>query len=57
VPNGVCVVWAGFLKEPLKVVHRRPRLMLVAVRGGRDAPHASAGHLPIVAIIEVSRGP
>jgi hypothetical protein len=34
VPDEVRVVWAGFLKETLEVVHRWPRLMLVTVRGG-----------------------
>jgi hypothetical protein len=34
VPEVVCVVWVGFLKEPLEVVHGWPRLMLVATYGG-----------------------
>jgi hypothetical protein len=47
------MVWAGLLQEPLEVVHRRPRLMLVTVCGGRDAPHARSTHLPAVAIVVV----
>jgi hypothetical protein len=50
------VVWAGFLEEPLEVVHRQPGLMLVTMHSGRDAPHAEAAPLPIVAIIMVNRG-
>jgi hypothetical protein len=34
VPDGLCVVWVGLLEEPLKVVRRRPHLMLVVVHGG-----------------------
>jgi hypothetical protein len=56
VPNGVHELSAGFLEEPLEVVHRRPRLTLIVVRGGRGAFHAGAVRLPIVAIITVSRG-
>jgi hypothetical protein len=59
VPDEVCVVWSSFLKEPLEVVFRRPRLMLVAACSGRSASHAGAARLPIVAIIMVGcgRGP
>jgi hypothetical protein len=49
-PDGVYVVWAGLLEKPFEVVHRRPRLMLVIVRGGRSAPHARATRLAIVAL-------
>jgi hypothetical protein len=42
VPDMVCVVWVGFLEEPLKVVRGRPRLTLVAMYGGRDVPHTKA---------------
>jgi hypothetical protein len=41
-PDGVCVVWAGFLEEPLEVVLGRPRLMLVTACGGQDVPHVGA---------------
>jgi hypothetical protein len=56
VSDGVCVVWAGFLEEPLEVVRRRPHLTLVVVHGGRDAPHTGATRLPVVAIVVVGRG-
>jgi hypothetical protein len=52
----VCVVWASFLEEPLEVVYRRPRLTLVAIRGGRDAPHARALCLFVIVVIVVGRG-
>jgi hypothetical protein len=50
------VVWAGFLEEPPEVVHRWPRLMLVAVHGGRDAPHTGATHLFVTVVAMVGRG-
>jgi hypothetical protein len=53
VPDGACMVWAGFLQEHLEVVRGWPRLMLVTVCGCRDVPHAGAAHLPIVAIVGV----
>jgi hypothetical protein len=56
VPNGVCVVWAGFLQEPLEAVRGRPRLTLVATRDGRGVPHTRAARLPIVAIVVASLG-
>jgi hypothetical protein len=56
VRDGVCIVWAGFLEEPLEVVRGWPRLMLVTACGGWDAPHARATRLPVVAIIMVSCG-
>jgi hypothetical protein len=34
VPDKVCVVWAGFLDEPLEVVRRWTHLILVAVWAG-----------------------
>jgi hypothetical protein len=54
--DGVCVVWAGFLEEPLEVVRGRPRLMLVTMSSAQDMPHTRAASLPIIAIIMVSRG-
>jgi hypothetical protein len=50
---------AGFLEEPLEVVHRRPHLTIVAVRGSRDASHNGATYLPVVVIVMFghSRGP
>jgi hypothetical protein len=50
------VVWVAFLEEPPEVVCGRPRLMLVAACGGRDAPHAGATRLPIVVIVVVGCG-
>jgi hypothetical protein len=50
------VVWVGFLEEPLKEVHGRPRLTLVTVCGGRGAPPAGAASIPVVAVIMVSCG-
>jgi hypothetical protein len=56
VPDRVCVVWPGFLEDPLEVVCGRLRLMLVAVCDSRDAPHIRATHLPVIAIIMVGCG-
>jgi hypothetical protein len=56
VSDGVCMVWAGFLKEPLEVVCGRPRLTLVAACGSQDAPHVGIARLPVIAIIMVGRG-
>jgi hypothetical protein len=56
VPDGVCVVWVGFLEEPLKVVRGRPHLTLVATCGGWDAPHVGAGCLTVIANIMVICG-
>jgi hypothetical protein len=56
VPGRVCVIWAGFLEEPLDVMHRWPHLTLFTVRGGPDATHARTACLPVVAIIVVGRG-
>jgi hypothetical protein len=53
----VCVVWAGFLEEPLEVVCRWPCLTLVAVHGSQDAPYVGAPHLSIIAAVVVSRSP
>jgi hypothetical protein len=59
VPDGVCVVWAGFLEEPLEVVCKRPHLMLVTVNGGQDMPHTGVARLPVTAVVMVGhhRGP
>jgi hypothetical protein len=56
---GVCVVWAGFLEEPLEVVCKRPRLMLVTLHGGQDMPHTGVARLPVTAVVMVGhhRGP
>jgi hypothetical protein len=51
-----CVVWAGFLEEPLEVVRWQPCLTLVDVHGDRDASHTGAACLPIIVIIMVGRG-
>jgi hypothetical protein len=56
VPDGVCMVWAGLLEKPLEVVHRQPHRTLVIARGGRDAPHAGATHLLVVAIVVPGHG-
>jgi hypothetical protein len=56
VPNRVCVVWAGFLDEPLEVVRGQPCLTLVAVCDSRGAPHARVACLSIVGVIVVSHG-
>jgi hypothetical protein len=53
VPDGVCMVWAGFLEEPLEMVCSWPHLVLAAVHGGRDAPHARAAYLFIIAVVVV----
>jgi hypothetical protein len=42
VPDGVCMVWAGLLEEPLEVVCERPRLTLVAPCESRDARLSTA---------------
>jgi hypothetical protein len=56
VPDGVCMIWAGFLDERLEVVRRRPHLTLVAMRYSRHASRAGAARLPVVAVIMVGRG-
>jgi hypothetical protein len=40
----------------LEVVHRRPRLTLVTVHGGRDAPHTGAARLFVIDVVMVGRG-
>jgi hypothetical protein len=55
-PDGVCVVWASFLMDPLEVVCRRPRLTLVAMRGGGDTSCARVAHLTVITTIVVSHG-
>jgi hypothetical protein len=59
VPNGVWMVWAGFLQEPLEVVRGWPRLMFVAVCGSQATPHVRAARLPVIVVIvaDHSRGP
>jgi hypothetical protein len=42
------MVWAGLLEEPLKGVHRRPRLTLIFNTG--------ATCLPLIVVIKVGRG-
>jgi hypothetical protein len=49
--NGVCVVWAGLLKESLEVVCRRSCLVLATACGNRDVPHAKAACFLVVATI------
>jgi hypothetical protein len=56
VTDGVCMVWAGFLEGSLELVLGQHCLTLVTACGGRDAPHAKATCLPVVAIIMVDRG-
>jgi hypothetical protein len=55
VPDGVCVVWTGFLPEPLEVVCGRPRLTIVVTCGDRGAPHVRATHIPVLSIVVASR--
>jgi hypothetical protein len=54
VPDGVCVVWTGFLPEPLEVVCGRPRLTIVVTCGDQGAPHVRATHIPILSIVVTS---
>jgi hypothetical protein len=56
VPDRVHMVWVGFLKEPIEVVHRQPRLTLVAACGGWDASHAGATCLLVFVVIVVGHG-
>jgi hypothetical protein len=53
--DGVRVVWASLLEEPLEVVCGQPCLVLVAAYGRHDNHHAEAAHLLAVAIIVVGR--
>jgi hypothetical protein len=55
-PDRVHLVRAGFLVEPLDVVRRWPRLMLVAVHDGRDESYIGATRLSVIVIIVVSHG-
>jgi hypothetical protein len=50
VPDGVCMVWAGFLEKPPEVVRRWHRLTHVAACSIRDAPHTRVACLTIIAI-------
>jgi hypothetical protein len=56
VPDGVCMFWAGLIEKPFEVVLRWPHLALVAECSDRDAPHARASRLAIVAV-SCGRGP
>jgi hypothetical protein len=56
VPDGLHMVWASLLEEPLDVVPMRPHLMLVVGRGTQDACHTRDTRLPIVAVIVVGHG-
>jgi hypothetical protein len=56
VPDGVCMVWTGLLKEPIEVICRWPYRVLVTVHGGRDASHIGASHLQVAAVITAGRG-
>jgi hypothetical protein len=51
VPDGVGVVWASLLKEPLEVFCRHPHQAPTALHGGRDAPHARAAHFQTMVLI------
>jgi hypothetical protein len=57
VPDGVCVVWAGFLDEPSEVVRSRPHLMLVTACGSQSVSHVVATRLLTISIAMVGRGP
>jgi hypothetical protein len=46
------VVWACLLEKPLEVVHRRPRLTLVAACSGRGMSHA---RVTCLTVVDVSR--
>jgi hypothetical protein len=52
----VCLVWASLLEMPLEVVCRWPHRTLVTAHGSRDAPHARAAYLPIMAVIVAGHG-
>jgi hypothetical protein len=56
VPDGVCVVRAGFLEVPPEVVRMRHHLTLVAGCGGQDSSHDRVARLVIV-VVGRSRGP
>jgi hypothetical protein len=56
VSNGVGVVWASLLKEPLKVVFGRPCRAPATARGGRDAPHARAAYFPDAVLVAAGYG-
>jgi hypothetical protein len=49
-PDGVCLVWASFLEEPLGVVRGWPQLTLVTSCGAQDAPHIGAARLPVIVV-------
>jgi hypothetical protein len=50
------MVWASLLKEPLEMIHGRPRWALVNVRGGRDVSHTRAARFPVTVVIMDDRG-
>jgi hypothetical protein len=50
------MVWASLLKEPLEMIHGRPRWALVTVRGGRDVSHTRAARFPVTVVIMDDRG-
>jgi hypothetical protein len=54
--DGVCMVWASLLEEPLKVVCGRPRLALATADGDRDTCHIEATRFLIIATIIVGHG-
>jgi hypothetical protein len=56
VPDGVGVVWASLLKEPLEVVCMRPHRAPTATCGGRDVPHARAAHFLAVVLVAAGHG-
>jgi hypothetical protein len=56
VPDGVGVVWASLLKEPLEVVRRRPHRASTAARGARDAPQARATCFLAMILITMGHG-
>jgi hypothetical protein len=51
VPDGFCLVSVGLLEKTLEVVCGRSHRTLVTASGGRDASHAGAARLPVMAIV------
>jgi hypothetical protein len=56
VHDGVRVVWASLLEDPLQVVCGRPHLALAAADDSHDAHHTGATYFLAVAIIIVGHG-
>jgi hypothetical protein len=54
--DGVHMIWASLLEEPLKVVCRQPHLVLAATYGSPDAHHVGAAYLLAVATIVFGHG-